>query len=75
MVIAIRHQLTLFSEDSIDDQIKLTTFKKVEEAIIEESSAGVVHKKSTEEDRKSITEEDGAAIVAERNDPAATIQE
>ena len=26
-----------------------------------------------DEDRKSITEEDGAAIVAERNDPAATI--
>ena len=71
----IRHQLTLFSEDSIDDQIKLTTFKKVEEAIIEEHGAGVVHKKSTEEDRESITEEDGAAIAAERNNPAATIQE
>ena len=57
----------------MDDQIKLTTFKKTEEAIIDE----VMNKEPIEEERKSITvtEEDGAAIVAERNDPAATVKE
>ena len=53
------------------DQIKLTIFKKAEEAIIDD----VVNKEPIEEERKSITEEDGAAIVAERSDPAAIIKE
>ena len=57
------------------DQIKLTTFKKTEEAIIDEHDAGVVNKEPIKEERKSITEEDGAAIVAERSDPAAIIKE
>ena len=55
--------------DSVNDQIKLTTFKKIEESVIEEHGV-VIEKKepikgNDKEERKSITAEDGAITVAE----------
>ena len=52
----------------VNDQIQLTTFKKLEESIVEEH--GVVKEPNKgndddDEEKKSITEEDGVAIVAE----------
>ena len=46
-----------------------STFKKLEESIIDGDGVAVADKESVKgndkEDKKSITEEDGAAIVAE----------
>ena len=57
----------MYVGDSVNDQIQLTTFKKLEESIVEEH--GVVKEpnkgKDDDEEKKSITEEDGAAIAAE----------
>ena len=58
----------MYVGDSVNDQIQLTTLKKLEESIVEEH--GVVKEpiKGNDDDddeNKSITEEDGAAIEAE----------
>ena len=57
----------MYIGDSVNDQIQLTKFKKLEESIVEEH--GVVKETNKDnkdnEEKKSITEEDGAAIVAE----------
>ena len=57
----------MFVGDSVNDQIQLTTFKKLDESIVEEH--GVVKESiksnNDDEEKKSITEEDGAANVAE----------
>jgi len=50
-------------DDSVDDQVKITTFKKLEGSIIEEYHVEVEDK--DDEEKRSITEEDSAAIAAE----------
>ena len=63
------HLFLMYVGDRVNDQIKLTTFKKLEESVIDGDSVVVVNKESVkddnEEERKAITEEDGAVIVAE----------
>ena len=58
-------------DDSVDDQVKITTFKKLEGSIIEEYHVEVEDK--DDEEKRSITEEDSAAIAAERNDGTAAM--
>ena len=58
----------MFVGDCVNDQIQLTTLKKLEESIVEEH--GVVKEPNKgnddeDEEKKLITEEDGAANVAE----------
>ena len=59
----------MYIGNSINDQIKLTTFKKIEESLIEKHGILVekveLIKCDDEEERKSITEEDGDTIVTE----------
>ena len=59
----------MYVGDGVNEEIKITTFKKSEESVIEEHGV-VVEKKdpikgNDEEERKTITKEDGTTIVAE----------
>ena len=65
----VNKSINFYVGGSINDQVMLTTFKKIEETIIEEHGVGVENKESTKvndkEEKKSITEEDGVNVVAE----------
>lgn len=59
--------------------MKLTTFEKIEESIVEEQGAGVKDEESikdycmNEEEKKSATEEDG--VIAEKSNTTIIIKE
>ena len=59
-------------EDSVfveeNDQMKLTTFKRLEGCIMEECDAGT-------EDRQSVQDKNGAAIVTEKKNTAPPVKE
>ena len=82
--------LKIYADENVfkDDQIKMTTFRKVNEPIVEknekekqpfkdnrdvdEEDNKSITVKAVEEEKKSINEEDVAAVEEEKNGAAAT---